>query len=71
MLVLSRKVGETLRIGDDVTIVVRRVAGSKVTIGIEAPAETKVLRGELQPKPPTDLDDASPHAGPTCQDRAA
>lgn len=47
MLVLSRKVGEKLLIGDRITIVVSRVAGNRVTLGIEAPLEVPVLRGEI------------------------
>ena len=49
MLVLSRKEGEEIRIGDSVTITVVRMAGDKVRIGINAPQEMLVLRGELQP----------------------
>jgi carbon storage regulator len=49
MLVLSRKVGEKLVIGDNVTIIVNRVAGNRVTIGIDAPDEVRVIRGELKP----------------------
>lgn len=47
MLVLSRKLGERLDIGDDVTIEVRRVAGDRVTLAIEAPKAVKILRSEL------------------------
>ncbi len=49
MLVLSRKVGEKLVIGDNITIVVNRVAGNRVTIGIEAPDSVRVIRAELKP----------------------
>jgi carbon storage regulator len=49
MLVLSRKVGEKLIIGDNITIVINRVAGNRVTIGIEAPDSVRVIRGELKP----------------------
>ena len=49
MLVLSRKVGEKLVIGDNITIVVNRVAGNRVTIGIDAPDEVRIIRGELKP----------------------
>jgi carbon storage regulator CsrA len=49
MLVLSRKVGERICIGDDVTIVVQRVAGGRVALAIEAPRDVKILRGELSP----------------------
>ena len=47
MLVLSRKIGERIRIGDDVTITVVRVTGGGVRLGIEAPAELPVVREEL------------------------
>ena len=56
MLVLSRKEGEKLVIGDNVTLVVSKISGNRVTVGIEAPADVKIFRGELaakekQPKP--------------------
>lgn len=47
MLVLSRKVGERLIIGDNITVVINRVAGNRVTLGIEAPIHVKIIRGEL------------------------
>ncbi len=47
MLVLSRKVGERIRIGDSVTITVVRLTGGGVRLGIEAPAELPVVREEL------------------------
>ena len=48
MLVLSRKVGERLVIGDNITVVVSRVAGNRVMIGIEAPSDVRIIRGELK-----------------------
>ncbi len=48
MLVLSRKVGEEIRIGSDITVRVRRVHGNRVAIGIEAPNGVRILRGELR-----------------------
>lgn len=62
MLVLSRKVGEKLVIGGNITVVVSRVAGNRVTLGIEAPSDVRVIRGELQfdvELPATADDDAS------------
>lgn len=47
MLVLSRKVGERIRIGDNVTITVVRITGGGVRLGIEAPTELPVVREEL------------------------
>lgn len=49
MLVLSRKIGERLVIGDNITVVVSRVAGNRVTLGIEAPTDVRIIRGELKP----------------------
>ena len=49
MLVLSRKVGERILIGNNITLVVKRVAGQRVTLGIEAPESVHVVRGELKP----------------------
>lgn len=47
MLVLSRKSGERIHIGDDVFVEVRRVAGHRVTIAVCAPSHVRILRGEL------------------------
>ena len=48
MLVLSRKQNERIRVGDSVVVTVVRVSGDKVRIGIEAPANVRVLRDELE-----------------------
>jgi len=48
MLVLSRKIGEKLVIGDNITVVVSRVAGNRVMLGIEAPHDVRIIRGELK-----------------------
>ena len=48
MLVLSRKVGERILIGDQISVTVVRVAGGGVRLGIEAPDELPVIREELQ-----------------------
>lgn len=47
MLVLSRKLGERIRIGDSISITVVRISGGGVRLGIEAPAEFAVIREEL------------------------
>lgn len=48
MLVLSRKVGEEVIIGDNIRIIISRVVGNRVAVGIEAPREVQVMRGELK-----------------------
>jgi carbon storage regulator len=48
MLVLSRKVGERIWIGDQISITVVRISGGGVRIGIEAPSEMPVVREELK-----------------------
>ena len=47
MLVLTRKIGETLVIGGNVTVSVLGVKGSQVRIGITAPSEVQVHREEI------------------------
>ena len=47
MLVLSRKQGEEILIGDDVRLVVQRIGGNRVTIAIEAPEHVTITRSEL------------------------
>ena len=48
MLVLSRKVGERILIGDQISVTVVRIAGGGVRLGIEAPHELPVVREELK-----------------------
>jgi carbon storage regulator len=47
MLVLQRKVGEQVRIGKDVVVTVLRTTCGKVSLGIQAPADYQIRRGEL------------------------
>jgi carbon storage regulator len=47
MLVLSRKENEKIKIGPDITLVVIRVGGDRVRLGIEAPSDVVILRDEL------------------------
>jgi carbon storage regulator len=47
MLILTRRVGETLMIGDDVTVTVLGVKGNQVRIGVNAPKDVAVHREEI------------------------
>ena len=47
MLVLTRKVGESIKINDDVKVTVIEVKGKNIRLGIEAPKTTKVYREEV------------------------
>lgn len=47
MLVLSRKVGEKLVINGNITVEVVKIQGNRISLGIVAPSNVKILRGEL------------------------
>ena len=47
MLILSRKCGQVLHIGDDIHITIAEIQGDKVKIGIDAPREMNIARDEL------------------------
>lgn len=71
MLVLSRKVGQELVIGDNIRITVNRVGGSRVTLGIEAPSEVRIVRAELEPivRSFEDEEESSPSRDPKDEPR--
>jgi carbon storage regulator len=50
MLVLTRRPNQTLTIGSDITISVMEIRGSQVRIGVSAPADIPILRGEVLEK---------------------
>jgi carbon storage regulator CsrA len=54
MLVLTRKHQEQIQIGDNVTITILKIKGRTVRLGIEAPRQLKIVRGELPPQPAAD-----------------
>ena len=60
MLILTRRVGESLMIGDDVTITVLGVKGNQVRIGVNAPKEVAVHREEILNR----IEEASAESGP-------
>lgn len=47
MLILTRRVGETLMIGDEITVTVLAVKGNQIRLGVEAPREVGVHREEV------------------------
>jgi carbon storage regulator len=47
MLILTRKEGETIAVGNDITVTVVLINGGQVRIGIDAPREIEVHRGEV------------------------
>ncbi len=47
MLILTRRIGETLMVGDDVTVTVLGVKGNQVRLGVNAPKEVAVHREEI------------------------
>lgn len=51
MLILTRRIGEKLIIGDDTVIKVVRIEGSQVRIGIDAPPHIRVVREEIMDRP--------------------
>ena len=50
MLVLTRKLQEKIHVGDDITITVVRIKGNTVRVGIEAPSQVRIVRGEVLQK---------------------
>ena len=66
MLVLSRKVGERILIGDDITVTVVRISQGIVRIGIEAPRDMSVVREEVvvhETEDPTEEPSEKPNDG--------
>ena len=51
MLVLSRKVGDKLVIDGNITVEVVKIQGNRISLGIVAPSNVKILRGELTQSP--------------------
>jgi carbon storage regulator len=65
MLILTRKVGEIIRIGDAVTIRVLEVRGSQVRLGVDAPADVRIFREEVYRAMQEEQAAASPGSIPT------
>ena len=48
MLVLSRKSEQSIQIGDNIRVTILRVKGNRVRVGVEAPEQVHIMRGELE-----------------------
>jgi carbon storage regulator CsrA len=64
MLVLSRKPGEKVRIGKDITITILETRGDRARIGIDAPTHVPILRVELTPREDGPAPDRGPEGEP-------
>ena len=62
MLILTRRIGESIIIGDDVSITVLGVKGNQVRLGVNAPKDGSVHREEIYQRILTEKDPASPEA---------
>lgn len=51
MLVLSRKAGQRIQIGENVFVTITAIKGNRITLGIEAPSEVAIRRSELVSSP--------------------
>jgi carbon storage regulator len=68
MLILTRRVGETVMIGNEVTVTVLGVKGNQVRIGVNAPKDVAVHREEIYERIRREEDgDAGSHAAPTAK----
>ena len=56
MLVLSRKLGEKIMIGENIVVTVVKIDRNQIRLGIEAPQDVPVFREEIMPLPSTEVE---------------
>jgi carbon storage regulator len=64
MLILTRKIGETIQIGDNVTVKVLALRGGQVSLGFTAPTEVRIFREEVLLTPPPEVSEVLPAKRP-------
>jgi carbon storage regulator len=69
MLVLTRKLGETIVIGDNIVIKVVDIHGKQIRLGIEAPSEITIFRGEIHERIMAENRKDSVNSKPTLKDK--
>lgn len=67
MLILTRRVGETLMIGDEVTVTVLGVKGNQVRIGVNAPKSVSVHREEIYERIRQEREGQAPEQGESAE----
>lgn len=65
MLILTRRVGESLMVGDEITVTVLGVKGNQVRIGVDAPRDVAVHREEIYSRIQDDVEGANDEAPPS------
>jgi carbon storage regulator len=51
VLILTRKLGQSITVGDSIKVTVTKISGNEIRLGITAPQELKILRAELRDDP--------------------
>lgn len=68
MLVITRRVGQTFTIGDEISVVILNVKGNQVRLGIDAPKSVKILRDDIKERLSGEDDTQEDEAGQVTED---